>query len=210
MTGALVWLQTPGVSIEALHAARAAGLEFVLWRQHLAPAQAFYTATRSARAAGLLPIVNDRLDVALAVKVPCQLREDSLPLAAARRVAPLLPLGRSVHSVTQAVAAAQDGADYLLFGHVFATASKEGVAPRGIAALAEVVQAVPLPVLAIGGIRTENVQAVMESGCAGIVVQSAIAREAPSQDVEALRAACTAAGQAAEHFREVMRACVSW
>lgn len=209
MTGALVWLQPPGVHAQSLHAARRAGLEFVLWRQPEAPAKDFYAATALAREAGLVSIVNDRLDVALALQAPCHLRGDSLPLSAARRIAAQIPLGRSVHSVEEAVAAERDGADYLLFGHIFATAAKLGRSPNGTAALAEVVAAVSLPVLAIGGIGPQNAREVFGSGCAGIVVRSAIAREAPASCVGALRAACAAAGPSAEEFREVMARCAS-
>lgn len=209
MRGALVWLQPPGAPAQTLAEARAAGLELVLWRQPLAPAQAFYAAALAARGADLVPIVNDRLDVALALQSPCQLRHDSLPLPAARRAAPRLVIGRSVHSREEAMAAERDGADYLVFGHVFASASKPGLPPRGVAALAEVAAAVSVPVLAIGGIRAANAREVLRSGCAGAVVQSAIARDAPGRDVAALGAALEDAGPSAQRFREVMGLCAS-
>ncbi len=103
----------------------------------------------------------------------------SLPVAAAVRVAgQRLLVGRSVHDLEEARGAARDGADYLTFGHVFPTASHEGVPPRGLAQLAEIVQAVELPVLAIGGITARNLDQTLATGCAGIAVISAILADA--------------------------------
>src|SRR6185312_8825158 len=90
-------------------------------------------------------LVNDRLDVALTAGAHgVHLRGDSLPASRARSLAPIgFLIGRSVHSVVDAVAASADGGlDYLLFGTVFATTSKPGQAPSGVAALAEVSRAV--------------------------------------------------------------------
>jgi thiamine-phosphate diphosphorylase len=103
----------------------------------------------------------------------------SLPVAAAVRLAEQrLLVGRSVHDLEDARAAAQGGADYLTFGHVFPTASHEGVPPRGLAQLAEIVQAVEVPVLAIGGITVRNLDQTLATGCAGIAVISAILADA--------------------------------
>ncbi|PZE21018.1 thiamine phosphate synthase [Paenibacillus xerothermodurans] len=120
--------------------------------------------------------INDRLDAALAVQAPgVQLGFRSLSVPQARRIlAPSQRIGCSVHSEDEAVAAAQAGADFVMFGHIFATASKPGTPPRGIAALAEVVQACPVPVIAIGGIEPHNVDTVLSTGCSGVAVLSAI------------------------------------
>ncbi|UUZ93809.1 thiamine phosphate synthase [Paenibacillus sp. P25] len=61
-----------------------------------------------------------------------------------------------------------------MFGHVFATGSKPGLAPRGTAALAETVAASPVPVIAIGGIEPANVEEVLATGCAGVAVLSSV------------------------------------
>lgn len=82
--------------------------------------------------------------------------------------------GASVHSRDDAQRAAELGAAYLTFGHVFSTGSHPGAPPRGIAALADVVGCVDVPVLAIGGITPENLDAVLATGCAGIVVITAV------------------------------------
>jgi thiamine-phosphate pyrophosphorylase len=115
-------------------------------------------------------VVNDRADVALAAGAHgVHLRADSFPASRLRAIAPAgWLLGRSVHSREDAVAAATSGGvDYLLFGTVFASASKPGRAPAGVPALAEVCRAVPLPVLAVGGITVDNLHEVAAAGAAG-------------------------------------------
>jgi thiamine-phosphate pyrophosphorylase len=79
-----------------------------------------------------------------------------------------------VHSLEEAVSAATAGADYLTFGHVYPTTTHPGLPPRGLAELAAIVQSVDVPVLAIGGITVDNLDAVLAAGCAGIAVISAI------------------------------------
>ncbi|MDQ3540424.1 MAG: thiamine phosphate synthase [Chloroflexota bacterium] len=82
--------------------------------------------------------------------------------------------GTSVHSLREARRAVELGAAYLTFGHVFQTGSHPGEPPRGIAALAEVVGCADVPVLAIGGLTTGNIDDVLASGCAGVAVISAV------------------------------------
>ena len=72
-------------------------------------------------------------------------------------------IGVSIHSVEEAVAAAEQGADYLTAGHIFATDCKKGVPPRGLGFLREVCQSVSIPVYAIGGIQEENVKDCIEA-----------------------------------------------
>jgi thiazole tautomerase (transcriptional regulator TenI) len=115
-------------------------------------------------------LVNDRLDVALTAGAHgVHLRGDSMATSRARSLAPIgFLIGRSVHTVTEAVTAHVDeGVDYLLFGAVFATTSKPGQPPAGVQALADVVRATPVPVLAIGGITSETVSQLKGTGCAG-------------------------------------------
>jgi len=124
-----------------------------------------------------IPIyVNDRLDTAAAVRAPgVQLGFTSLPLPLARSILPAgIRIGCSVHSAEEAREAEAGGADYVLYGHIYPTASKKGAAPRGICALEEVVRSVNLPVIAIGGIRPEHVNEVCSTGCAGIAVMSSV------------------------------------
>ena len=116
-------------------------------------------------------IVNDRLDVALAAGAHgVHLRADSFaaPRVRTRAPSPFL-IGRSVHSVADAVAAsAAGGLDYLIFGTVFETASKPGHGVAGLAGVAAVSGATRLPVLAVGGVTPRNAPQVMTAGAAGI------------------------------------------
>jgi thiamine-phosphate diphosphorylase len=115
-------------------------------------------------------LVNDRVDVALAAGAHgVHLRADSMPAPRVRALCPPgFVVGRSVHTRDEAVAAAAGGGlDYLLFGTVFATASKPGRVPAGLSALADVALAVSLPVLAVGGITPDKVDEVVGAGAAG-------------------------------------------
>jgi thiamine-phosphate pyrophosphorylase len=115
-------------------------------------------------------LVNDRLDVALTAGAHgVHLRSDSMPASRVRSVAPIgFLIGRSVHSVTEAVKVCADGGlDYLLFGAVFATESKPGQPPAGVKTLAEVSAAVSIPVLGVGGISRQTAPKLVGTGCAG-------------------------------------------
>jgi thiamine-phosphate pyrophosphorylase len=116
-------------------------------------------------------LVNDRLDVALAAGAHgVHLPGHGVPATRLRSlVPPGFLIGRSVHHATEAVrVAAEGGLDYLVFGTVFATASKAGVRPAGLEALAATVAAVPLPVLAIGGMAPDHARRVAAAGAAGV------------------------------------------
>jgi thiamine-phosphate diphosphorylase len=114
-------------------------------------------------------IVNDRLDVALAGGAGgVHLRSRSVSAGVVRSVAPRdFLIGRSVHSIDEAVAAAPD-VDYLIAGAVWPSRSKPaGHAVLGIAGLAAVAAAVSVPVLAIGGVTLEHLPQLRTSGAAG-------------------------------------------
>lgn len=124
-------------------------------------------------AAGALLIVNERVDVALcAMADGVQLGERGLPLAAVRELAARagqpLHIGCSVHDRAGASAAAQAGADWLLAGHIFASASHPGEDGRGLPWLTDLCRAVPVPVIAIGGITAERVPQVLAAGAHGV------------------------------------------
>lgn len=119
--------------------------------------------------------VNDRVDVALACHAAAiQVAYHSLPPDVIRRLVLNKRIGVSVHNVAEAEAAEAAGADYVLYGHVFASVSKPGLAERGLAALQETVESVSLPVIALGGITPDNAAKVLATGCAGIAVLSAV------------------------------------
>ena len=112
-------------------------------------------------------VVNDRIDVALACGADgVHLRGDSIPIAAARRLAPAgFLIGRSVHGVDEAIGAV--GADYLIAGTVFSSASKPGQTPLLGEGLRAIAAAVEMPVLAIGGIAGDRINDVAAAGAAG-------------------------------------------
>jgi thiamine-phosphate pyrophosphorylase len=136
------------------------------------------------RAGGML-FVNDRLDVALAAGAAgVQLGESGLPVAAAtgliRRFGGAagnrMLIGASVHGPQGVRESLASGADFVVFGNVFATPSKPGAAGRGLAALEEAIQAAAgRPVVAIGGITAQNAAAIRLAGAAGAAVIGAIA-----------------------------------
>jgi thiamine-phosphate pyrophosphorylase len=140
-------------------------------------------------AARLRVIVNDRVDVALATGAfGVQLGERSLPAARVRGLAgERLAIGRSVHDPAGARQASAEGADWLLFGHVYATASKSGRAPAGVSGLAAACRAASCPVLGIGGITAATAGAVLAAGAGGVAVIGAVAMAAdPAAAVAAL------------------------
>jgi thiamine-phosphate pyrophosphorylase len=114
-------------------------------------------------------VINDRLDVALACGADgVHLRADSVPVSEARGLAPPgFLVGRSVHSVAEAVAAGE--ADYLIAGTIFPTVSKQADAPPiGVEGLKIIAAAVSIPVLAIGGITVGSVRELARAGASGI------------------------------------------
>lgn len=129
------------------------------------------------RQMGLLFIVNDRVDVALAVDADgVHLGQDDLPLEAARRLMGRRRIiGISVDTAEEARQAERGGADYLGAGPVFATPSKADAGPvMGPEGLRDICRAVRIPVVGIGGIGAHNARQVMEAGAAGVAVISAV------------------------------------
>jgi thiamine-phosphate pyrophosphorylase len=129
------------------------------------------------QAYGARLLVNDRIDVALAVNADgVHLTTTSLPASVVRQLlGPDLLIGVSTHNVAEAQAAAEGGADFLVFGPVFFTPSKAPYGqPVGLDALRAVRAAVELPILAIGGIKKANLDQVIATGANGIAVISAI------------------------------------
>ena len=120
--------------------------------------------------------VNDRLDVALAVPTAgVQLGRGSLPVSAARALNPLWWIGKSVHDLAEAEAARTEGADYLVVGPVFATATHPGRASLGLERLQAIASAVDgLPVIAIGGVTADRVREVRNSGAYGVAAIRAL------------------------------------
>ncbi|MGG3573284.1 thiazole tautomerase TenI [Bacillus gobiensis] len=120
-------------------------------------------------------VINDRVDAALLAGVnQVQLPSHSFDVKEVKAKFPYLTAGVSVHSVEEAIQAEKDGADYCLFGHIYPTGSKSFAPGRGTEALQEVVNAVAIPVIGIGGITGEKIAELKKIKPAGIAVMSAI------------------------------------
>lgn len=119
-------------------------------------------------------LVNDRLDVALAAGAQgLHLPTHGFPVAEVRGRYPDLLLGASCHNLEELRQAEQGGADFAVFGPVFETASKMAYGPPlGLEKLAEAVQAVRIPVLALGGINLANAADCLRAGAAGLAAIS--------------------------------------
>ena len=172
--------------------AAAGGLGAVQLREKDLPAAALLALAQELRhvAPDTPLLVNDRVDVALAVGADgVHLPAEGLPIALARRLlGPDAVVGRAVHAVAEAERAEAEGADYVLLGTIFATASKPGREPGGLDLVRAAARAVRIPVIAIGGIDERNVAATIGAGAYGVAVMSAILRApAPAAVVERLQ-----------------------
>jgi thiamine-phosphate pyrophosphorylase len=144
-------------------------------------------------AAGAQLIVNDRADVARAVGADgVHLGQDDLPVAAARAVVgPAACIGFSTHSESQLAAATTAGADYLAFGPIFATTSKDKADPvLGCERLRTARDLTTAPLVAIGGITAATAPAVLAAGADAVAVIAAVIR---APDVERATAELLAA-----------------
>ena len=126
---------------------------------------------------GALFIVNDRCDVALAVEADgVHLGQDDLPLDLARQVMGRHKIiGISTHRSEEVTQATRGGANYIGYGPLFPTTTKEAhEAPVGCAGLREIRSLTPLPVFAIGGITVDSLEEIVDSGANGVAVASAV------------------------------------
>jgi thiamine-phosphate pyrophosphorylase len=121
-------------------------------------------------------IVNDRVDIALACGADgVHLGQEDLPLHGARKLMGERTIGISTHDVEQAKEAEAGGADYIGFGPMFGTATKEtGYSARGLPMLRQIRKAVRIPIVAIGGITERNVNEVWEAGADSAAIISDI------------------------------------
>ncbi|MBN2186860.1 MAG: thiamine phosphate synthase [Dehalococcoidia bacterium] len=131
---------------------------------------------------GVLFIINDHLDLALAVDADgLHIGQRDLPLPYIRKELPIDRIvGCSINTVSQAIQAQNEGADYIAVGSIFPTTTKNEATLVGIDRLKEVKQAVSLPLVAIGGINQNNIDQVLPAGADSIAVANAILR---SEDI---------------------------
>jgi thiamine-phosphate pyrophosphorylase len=168
-------------ALDAVAAAVAAGAPVVQVRHKNCTDRALYEfaaqVVEVCAPAGATCIVNDRVDVAVAVGAAgTHLGADDLPVAAARRVAgPGHLLGGTARNPEQARKLVAAGADYLGVGPVYRTTTKTGLPdPMGPAGIAAVTDAVEVPVIAISGVTCERVGELLGAGAWGVAVVGAI------------------------------------
>jgi thiamine-phosphate pyrophosphorylase len=142
-------------------------------------------------------IINDRLDIAQAVKADgVHLGQTDMPLAMAKDIlGDSMIIGISAESLEDAIAAEKGGADYLGVSPIYTTPTKTDTAlPIGLAGLRQIRKAVKLPLVGIGGLNRDNSAAVIRSGADGVAVVSAIvAADDPEAAASALRQIITEA-----------------
>jgi thiamine-phosphate pyrophosphorylase len=136
-------------------------------------------------------IVNDRVDLTLAMDADgVHLGQDDLPVATARKLIgdPAKIIGRSTHSLVQALRAEEEEADYIGVGPVFSTPTKPHYQPVGLELVREAARTVRLPWVAIGGIDAGNIGQVLEAGAARVaVVRAVFASDDPYQAAQTLK-----------------------
>jgi thiamine-phosphate pyrophosphorylase len=164
---------------EVLEAVIAGGGRIIQLRDKESSPRDFYAKAAAFRRrtldAGLLLIINDYLDVALAVEADgVHLGQDDLPLAAARQLAPELIIGRSTHSRAQALEAQEQGASYVNIGPLFPTGTKNHAKPLGIQAVRDIAPELHIPFTVMGGIKRAHISELVEAGATRIAVVTAV------------------------------------
>jgi thiamine-phosphate pyrophosphorylase len=126
--------------------------------------------------AGMLLIINDRVDMAIAVGADgVHLGQEDFPVREARRIAPDLLIGASSHNLEEALRAQEEGADYVNIGPIFPTGTKHGIERfLGPSAIREIAPKLKIPFTVMGGIKDSNIGEVLSMGARRIAVVTAI------------------------------------
>ena len=167
---------------EVLAGIIAGGARIVQLREKQLDKRAFYEMACRFREAtdrnGVLLIINDHLDIALACGADgVHLGQDDLPLSVAKKLAPELIIGVSTHDLDEALAAQDGGADYVNIGPIFPTGTKKvATPPRSPAAIREVAPHLTVPFTVMGGINKSNIGQVLDAGAKRIAVVTAVTR----------------------------------
>lgn len=169
-----------------------AGVRFVQLRDKTASSKSLYNSAKALKALckrySSYFVVNDRIDIAMAVKADgVHLGQTDMPTEIARRImGPTAIIGVSVRTADEAHKAFEDGADYIAANLVFSTETKKDIKePLGIDMVKVLSDISTLPLIAIGGINPENTPKVIEAGCTGVAVVTAIMNSiSPKVEVE--------------------------
>ena len=140
-------------------------------------------------AASVPLVVNDHAEIASRVPVEgVHVGQDDAPIELVRRaVDRSIWVGKSTHSLNQAAAAQREGADYIGFGPVYATPTKPDYVPIGLSEIEAVHRQVTLPIFCIGGIKRDNLDAVIAAGARRVVIVSGLLK---ASDITAYARAC--------------------
>jgi len=167
--------------VETAAAAVRGGADVIQWRDKLSPDGQFLETARQlreqTRKQGVLFIVNDRVAVALRAQADgVHVGHEDLPVPEVRAlVGDSMLIGRSTHSIEEALEAQRQGADYIGVGPVFATPTKPGYPAVGLKLVRQVAAQISIPWVAIGGIDLENAGLVSSAGAACVAVVRAVA-----------------------------------
>jgi thiamine-phosphate pyrophosphorylase len=165
-------------NLEVLEAVIQGGSKIIQLREKDYPKKDLYNL--ALKLAGVLLIINDHVDIALAVEADgVHLGQEDLPLTVARQLAPELLIGASTHSLEDALQAQKHGADYVNIGPIFPTRTKEGVERvLGPDAIARITPHVKVPFTVMGGINEANIDQVLAQGARRVAMVTAITRAA--------------------------------
>ncbi len=188
-------LQTRFSHEELAELAIAGGADTIQFRQKSGATREMIRAAKEMQAlckrAGVTFIINDRVDVAIACQADgVHLGQDDFPIPLARKLlGEEAVIGGSAGSMEEARQCLLEGADYIGFGPVFPTTSKGDAGPAsGVGLLEQIVRAIPLPIIAIGGINRENIPPLIRAGVHGIAVISAVCcQQDPAGAAKSLR-----------------------
>ena len=181
-------------NLEVLEAVIQGGSKIIQLREKEYPKRDLYYLALKFREittrAGVLLIINDHVDIAIAVEADgVHLGQEDLPLLVARKLAPELLIGASTHSLQQALQAEKDGADYINIGPIFSTETKEGAkSVLGPEAIATIRPHLKVPFTVMGGISEANIDQVLAQGARRVAMVTAITKAADiAAKVESLK-----------------------
>ena len=169
-------------NLQVLEAVIQGGSKIIQLREKEYPKRDLYNLALKFReitsAAEVLLIINDHVDIALAVEADgVHLGQEDLPVQVARKLAPELLIGASTHSLEQALQAEKDGADYINIGPIFMTKTKEGVETSlGPDAIAKISPRIEVDFTVMGGINEKNIEQVLAKGARRVAMVSAITK----------------------------------